>query len=325
LRSIDDGKKWSLIDSQLTITFQTLFVDPDTKVMLIGGDEGMVGYSKNAGESWQITALSMPEPATPVTAFHRFGKLLLATSALGRFLTSEDDGQSWDLMQSSSKSFFTDCAFDPVRNAIVMTGHNGDVLRSADRGQSWQAGEIVLEGRKNFLSAIRFEARSGSLLAIGQGGAIARSNDGGVSWVRASSGVHGDVRGLINDMTRNRLIAFGTGGMVLSSTDSGARWTDDRVALDFSLREIEPTPRGNALIATSKLGDIIRSVDGGTNWRTLPITYPNPNTPPDLRGLSVAPSGEALIAVGPPGTILRSNAHGTTWDVWPPRPPPAGR
>ena len=133
LRSIDDGKKWSLIDSQLTVAFQTLFVDPDTKVMLIGGDEGMVGYSKNAGESWQITALTMPEPATPVTAFHRFGKLLLATSALGRFLTSEDDGQSWDLMQSSSKAFFTDCAFDPVHNAIVMTGHNGDVLRSADR------------------------------------------------------------------------------------------------------------------------------------------------------------------------------------------------
>ena len=60
LRSINNGRKWSLIESQLTVAFQTLFVDPDTKVMLIGGDEGMVGYSKNAGESWQITALTMP-------------------------------------------------------------------------------------------------------------------------------------------------------------------------------------------------------------------------------------------------------------------------
>ena len=81
------------------------------------------------------------------------------------------------------------------------------------------------------------------MLAIGQGGALARSTDGGVSWARASDGVHGDVRGLINDTRRNRLIAFGTGGMVLSSADSGARWTDDHNALDFSLREIEPTPR----------------------------------------------------------------------------------
>ncbi|MES1262993.1 MAG: hypothetical protein ABUL69_01475, partial [Peristeroidobacter soli] len=151
LRSLDDGKNWSLIESNLTVAFQALFVDPKTQAILLGGDEGFVGYSKEAGESWQITALKMPEPATPVTAFHRFGKLLLATSALGRFLTSEDDGQSWDLMQSSTKAFFTGCAFDPVHNAIVMTGHSGDVLRSVDGGSSWEGGEVVLDGRKNFL------------------------------------------------------------------------------------------------------------------------------------------------------------------------------
>jgi photosystem II stability/assembly factor-like uncharacterized protein len=315
LRSLDDGKNWTLIESNLTVTFQTLFVDPKTQAILIGGDEGFVGYSKDAGESWQITALTMPDPATPVSAFHRIGKLLLATSALGRFLTSEDDGQSWDLMQSSTKAFFTDCAFDPVHGAIVLTGHSGDVLRSADGGLSWQGGEIVLDGRKNFLGAITFDARSASLLAIGQGGALARSGDGGITWTRATDDVHGDVRGLINDTSRNRLVSFGTGGMVLSSTDSGARWTEDRSALDYSLRDIEPTPRGNALIATSKLGDIIRSTDGGASWKLLPITYPNPNTPPDLRALITAPSGEALIAAGPPGVILRSNADGSAWDL----------
>jgi photosystem II stability/assembly factor-like uncharacterized protein len=315
LRSLDDGKTWTLIESNLTVAFQTLFVDPKTQAILIGGDDGFVGFSKDAGESWQITALTMPDPATPVTAFHRFGKLLLATSALGRFLTSEDDGQSWDLMQSSTKAFFTDCAFDPVHDAIVMTGHSGDVLRSADGGSSWEGGEIVLDGRKNFLSAIQFDARSGSLLAIGQGGVLARSRDGGITWTRATNDVHGDVRGLINDTTRNRLITFGTGGMVLSSTDSGARWTEDRSALDYSLRQIEATPRGNALIATSKLGDILRSSDGGASWQALPVAYPNPNTPPDLRALVTAPSGEALIAAGPPGAILRSNADGSSWDL----------
>ena len=152
LRSTDDGKNWSLVESQLKVAFQTLFVDPETRLILIGGDEGMVGFSNDAGVSWHITTLAMPDPATPVTAFHRFGKLLLATSALGRFLTSEDDAKSWDLMQSSTKAFFTDCAFDPVRGAIVMTGHNGDILRSADGGKSWEGSEIVLDGNKNFLS-----------------------------------------------------------------------------------------------------------------------------------------------------------------------------
>ncbi|HEY6124764.1 MAG TPA: YCF48-related protein [Steroidobacteraceae bacterium] len=315
VRSIDDGKNWSLVDSQLKVDFQTLFVDTKTQFILIGGDEGMVGHSKDAGMSWQVTALAMPDPATPITAFHRFGKLLLATSALGRFLTSEDDAQSWDLMQAGTNAFFTDCAFDPVRDAIVMTGHNGDVLRSPDGGKSWEGGEVTLDGRKNFLTSIRFDERSGSLIVIGQGGTVARSIDGGVSWSRASEDFHGDVRGLVKDTVRNRLVAFGAGGMVMSSIDSGIRWNDDRTSLDLWLREIEATPRGNALIATSKLGEIIRSTDGGTNWRVMPVTYPNPNTPPDLRGLAVTPSGNAMIAVGPPGAILRSDPDGNAWVV----------
>ena len=60
---------------------------------------------------------------------------------------------------------------------------------------------------------------------------------------------------------------------------------------------------------------MIRSADAGASWKALSVPYPNPNTPPDLRGLVLSPSGEALIAVGPPGAILRSNADGSAWDV----------
>jgi len=315
LRSVDDGKAWTVVESQLKATFQALFVDPDTRSILIGGDDGFVGFSSDAGVSWQVTAISMPDPVTPITGFHRFGKLLLATSALGRFLTSEDDARSWDLLQSSTKAFFTDCAFDPLRGAIVMTGHNGDVLRSPDGGRSWEGSEISIDGNKNFLSAIRFDARSGSLVAVGQGGTFARSTDGGAQWTKASDEMVGDVRGIIDDAARSRLVVFGTGGMILTSTDSGTHWRAARSPLDFSLREITKAARGEAVVATGKLGAVLRSVDAGASWQTLSVQYPNPNTPPDLRGLVAAPSGDAMIAVGPPGAILRSNADGSEWEV----------
>jgi photosystem II stability/assembly factor-like uncharacterized protein len=228
LRSSDDGKTWSLVDSQLKIGFQTLFVDPISQAILIGGDEGLVGFSKDAGVSWQITAISMPDPVTPVTGFHRFGKLLLATSALGRFLTSEDDAWSWDLLQASTKAFFTDCAFDPLRKSIVMTGQNGDVLRSPDEGRTWEGSEVSIDGHKNYLSAIRFDANSSSLIAVGKGGTIARSTDGGAQWTKASDEMMGDVRGVIDDPMRGRLIAFGSGGMILVSKDSGSHWNAAR-------------------------------------------------------------------------------------------------
>jgi photosystem II stability/assembly factor-like uncharacterized protein len=315
LRSSDDGKIWTLVDSQLKIGFQTLFVDQFSQSILIGGDEGLVGFSKDAGVSWQITAISMPEPVTPVTGFHRFGKLLIATSALGRFLTSEDDARSWDLMQASTKAFFTDCAFDPLRKSIVMTGHNGDVLRSADGGRTWEGSEISIDGQKNYLSAIRFDANSSSLIAVGQGGTVARSIDGGAQWSKASDEMSGDVRGVIDDPVRGRLVVFGPGGMILASKDSGAHWKSLRSLLDVSLREITAAPKGEALIATGRLGAVVRSTDGGATWKVMSVPYPNPNTPPDLRGLAASPSGGALIAVGPPAAILRSNADGSVWDV----------
>jgi len=315
LRSTDDGRTWTRVDSQLKTSFQTLFVDPLSRKILIGGDEGLVGFSKDAGVSWQITAIAMPEPATPITSFHRFGKLLLATSALGRFLTSEDDAASWDLLQASTKAFFTDVAFDPERHSIVMTGHNGDVLRSLDGGRTWEGSEISIDDRKNYLSAIRYDANSTSLVAVGQDGTIARSTDGGMQWTKASSELTGDVRGIIADTSRGRLHAFGTGGMLLVSKDSGAHWKTTRNLLDVSLREISGMPRSPVLVAAGRLGAVVRSTDSGASWQALNVPYPNPNTPPDLRGLIPAPSGDALIAVGPPGAILRSNADGSAWDV----------
>jgi photosystem II stability/assembly factor-like uncharacterized protein len=313
LRSADDGKSWTLVESGLTAEFHALYHDSVTRTVLIGGENGLVGFSQDLGLSWQLTAITMPEPVTPVTAFHRFGKLLLGTSALGRFLVSTDDARSWDLLQASTQPFFTGAAFDPGHSSIVMTGHNGDVLRSIDGGQSWQGGEVVVDGRKGYLSAIHYDARSKSLLIAGQGGVLARSTDGGANWQQASQDLHGELRGLVEH--DGRLVVFGTGGAIATSTDSGAKWNYSRENLDLGLREIAPAAKGTALIASGRLGEIIRSTDSGLNWTPVRIDYPNPNTPPDLRALLLSPSGEALLAMGPPGAILRSNEDGSVWQV----------
>lgn len=312
LRSTDGGKRWTALPSPLATDLQTLFLDPNTQRLLVGGDEGVIGVSTDGGTSWDVTKIAMPDPVTPVTSYRRFGDLLLATSALGRFLISKDDGASWDLLQAESKTFWTDAAFDAAHGSLVLVGHNGEVLRSADHGESWQLNAIELDGRRNYLASVYFDASSGTLLAVGEGGTIARSSDGGAHWARASGDVREGLKGLL--ATRDRLVAFGNGGLVVSSTDAGARWTPARSALELPLREIVMAP-GGALLASSNLGDIIRSVDGGRSWRALAIAYPNVNTPPDLRMLLPAPDDAALIAAGPPGAILRSNADASAWQV----------
>jgi photosystem II stability/assembly factor-like uncharacterized protein len=313
LRSLDDGRTWALVESNLSATIRALTLDATSGRLLIGGDDGLVGFSRDRGESWQVTAISMPDPVTPIVGFHRFGDVVLATSARGRFLVSGDDADSWDLLQSTSSAYITGAAYDAERGIIVMTGHNGDVLRSADRGRSWEVGEVVLGGTKNFLGGIRYDRRGGVFLATGQSGTVARSSDG-VSWSSATADLRGELRGLLQD-SRGDFVVYGVGGMLAWSADSGTRWTTARASLDYPLREILVAPRDRALIATSRLGGVLRSADGGTSWQDVTPSYPNLNTPPDLRGLVVAPSGEALIAVGPPGAVLRGNADGSHWRV----------
>jgi len=312
LRSTDGGKSWKPLPSPLSADLHTSFVDAKTQRLLIGGDEGVVGVSADGGTSWDVTKIFMPDPVTPITGFHRFGDRLLATSALGRFLWSADDGYSWDLLQAQGTAFWTDAAFDPEHGALVLVGHNGEVLRSADHGQRWDLGAIELDGRRNYLSAVRYDAASRSLLAVGEGGTIARSTDGGARWERASAQVREGLKGLL--ASGGRLLSFGNGGLVVSSTDSGRHWDYDRAALEVPLREIAAAP-GGALVASGSLGDLLRSGDGGQSWRPVPVAYPNMNTPPDLRMLLPSPAGEVLIAAGPPGDILRSNADASAWQV----------
>ena len=313
LRSTDDGKTWNPVAASLDVEFLTVFVDPRSHDILLGGDAGLVGISTDAGMSFHLIPITMPDPKTPITAFYRYDNLLLATSALGRFLSSTDDARSWDLIQADTNAFFTDSAFDPRHGALVMTGHNGDVLRSTDGGKTWQTSGIILDGHKNYLSAVHFDERSGALLAVGEGGTIARSSDGGANWVKASADVRPGLRGLFAD-TQGRLFAFGAGGMLVSSLDSGAHWVFAQDALDLYLREIANVPHTGVLIATSSLGEIVRSADGGRHWHAVAVDLPNVNTPPDLRALVENSAGE-LIAAGPPGAILRANTDASVWTV----------
>jgi photosystem II stability/assembly factor-like uncharacterized protein len=313
LRSTDDAKTWTLVESRLDAEFLALHHDLASGVLLLGGEKGLVGFSKDQGLSWQLTAIAMPEPATPVTGFHRFGPLLLATSALGRFLTSSDDARSWDLMQASTNAFFTGVAFDPERGSIVMSGHNGDVLRSTDGGRNWEGSEVTVDGRKSYLNTVMYHGGSKSLLTVGQGGTVARSIDGGASWSKASNDLRGELRGLVE--YQGRLLTFGSGGAIASSEDAGRHWSHARNHLDLNLREIAAAAQGPALLASGRLGELIRSMDGGASWSAIDIAYPNVNTPPDLRALMLTPTREALLAIGPPGAILRSNADGSAWQL----------
>ena len=63
LRSTDGGRTWKALPTGIETDFQALFVDPETRQILIGGDEGLVGSSLDGGVSWHVTRIAMPSCA----------------------------------------------------------------------------------------------------------------------------------------------------------------------------------------------------------------------------------------------------------------------
>lgn len=222
-RSLDDARNWKAVKSPLTASLRTLSHDPVTGRVLLGGDGGIAGYSQDQGETWQVTLLDMPEPATSITSIQRFGELLLATSARGRFLLSGNGANSWDLLQSISPADITGAARHAASGLFLLTAGNGDAVRSRDGGQSWEVGETVLDSERIILRALQFERRTNTFLALAPGGVIVRSPDG-EQWERMPQPLRGEPRGLLVD-SRGTLIAYGADGLIASSAGFDARWT----------------------------------------------------------------------------------------------------
>jgi photosystem II stability/assembly factor-like uncharacterized protein len=314
LRSTDGGRTWHPVPSNAALDFHTLFVDPKTRNVLLGGDRGTVGISSDGGATFRLTTLAMAAPVSPIMKFFRHGKLLLGTGTLGRLITSTDDARSWQLKQTASSAMFVDSTADPVRNTIVVTGHDGTMLRSVDGGSTWDGLQVTTDGRAHYMSSVHFDASRGFLVAIGHNGSVARSDNGGAGWISWSIGAL-ELRGVIADAKRDLLAAYGPGGLLMTSGDGGGTWRTMRPALAVSLRDIAHAPQGDALVATGKLGAMVRSTDGGASWSSVEPAWPNPNTPPELRMIVETPAHDALLGVGPPGTIVRSNADGSAWNV----------
>jgi photosystem II stability/assembly factor-like uncharacterized protein len=222
-RSLDDARNWKAVKSPLAASLRTVSFDPVTGRVLLGGDEGIAGYSQDGGETWQVTLLDMPEPATSITSIQRFGELLLATSARGRFLLSGNGANSWDLLQSISPADMTGAAHHAASGLLLLTADNGDVVRSRDGGQSWEVGETVLDGDRITLRALQFDERTNTFVALAPGGFIVRSPDG-EQWDRMPHPLRGEPRGLLVD-ARGALIVYGADGLIASAAGFDAGWT----------------------------------------------------------------------------------------------------
>lgn len=241
--------------------------DRDSQLYYVGGADGGVFKSTNAGASWHPVFDKQPVAAIGAIALDGGDPNIVwvgtgeanprnDAAAGGGLWYSRDGAHSWKRAGLEDAGAVSSISIDPRASGTVVVGTLGQeyrdnttrgIYRTTDNGAHWSrtlfvgpstgVSDIVrLSGRPSTLFAglWQFRRQPWTMTSGGPSGGVYRSDDGGASWHRIS-------------------------GNGLPSTQTG------RIGLAAS---------GSYLYARiqSKQGFIWRSDDGGTRWQRMPAS-----------------------------------------------------
>lgn len=129
LRSRDGGGRWSRAPAPGPLT--DLVVGPDDPTWLVGGSEGGVIASTDAGRTWRTTGTEGVLLAWPRAT------RLIAVAADGAVRASADGGISW---VGRGRLPGPPSALTSHGTRLIAALHDGAFVNSVDGGRTWQAG-----------------------------------------------------------------------------------------------------------------------------------------------------------------------------------------
>lgn len=142
-----------------------------------------------------------------------------ALGAYGILLQTADGGETWNLQSGrldNPDNYHLYGITRSLSGTLVVAGESGTLLRSTDRGQTWQRPESPYLG--SFFGTVA--TADGGLLAFGLKGNVFRSVDEGATWSAVDTG---DQRTLLGGITQanGHIVLVGSAGVVLTSEDNG--------------------------------------------------------------------------------------------------------
>jgi len=264
-------------------------------------------------------------PALHTTAAHENlllditsdGGRILVVGEQGHILYSDDDGAAWTHASVPTSLSITAVAFSDTQTAWA-TAHDGVLLQSKDRGQSWftkLTGSDIARKTAD-AAALKIEQLQA---AIDEASAELIEDlewaldDAQFAFEDASAVIEDGVTTPLLDVwfeNEQSGYALGAYGVLLHTMDGGSTWNllSDRVDNpdNFHLYSLSRSVSGAQLVA-GEAGTLHRSLDGGQNWQRLDSPYPG-----SFFG-SVAAQDGALLVFGLRGNVFRSGDDGTTW------------
>ncbi len=271
-----------------------------------------------AGDLLEQPALSINNPSKAVLLdVTPAGKRLVAVGERGVIIYSDDNGRNWTQAQVPVRVTLTAVTFPNPDNGWAV-GHDSIVLRSADRGESWQkvmdgckVNQMMLAAMKVIIQEKRqqFElADASKKLELQYVVEDAEFNLKG--FIQTES--EGPTKPLLDVMFFNSQdgLIIGAFGIILSTHDGGRSWSAllDRIENQNGYHFYALARTRGALFLFGEAGMMFRSHDNGEHWQTLEMVYEG-----SFFGAFGDLEGDCVVACGLRGNMVSSCDEGQTW------------
>jgi photosystem II stability/assembly factor-like uncharacterized protein len=189
----------------------------------------------------------------------------------------------------------------------VAVGGNGEILESADAGETWKA----VVPAPTSMALLSVSLQPGHAIVVGQSGLILFMDATG-KWTAADAGTGKRLFG-VSVNQGGVAAAVGAFGTILRSADGGGHWASIAPRWDrFTPGGEDPhlycvaVDDAGAITVAGEFGLILRSEDAGKSWRALH------KGDASIFAIEIRPDGTGY-AVGQSGTVLRTSDKGVTW------------
>lgn len=130
-----DGRIWQAIEAGISQNLQTVYADKNT--LWIGGEQGLLLRSDNAGLNWIPITTETTNTILSITQLR--GGTLLATGNNGLILRSTDAGENWQLISAPVNDMLRKPLQDAATDITYIASRSGTIIYSRDAGQHWAA------------------------------------------------------------------------------------------------------------------------------------------------------------------------------------------
>ena len=292
----DGGKSWVMQSSNLQTGLRQIWFK-NSSLGFVVGYHGWILKTEDGGDNW-ISADAPAEFTCYGADFGRNGEEIHIAGSFGMILHSPDRGNTWNYMNSETRSFLRDVKM-LSNNRGIAVGY-GCIMSYDSKQESWKLAKNI---SGYHLQSVDFSSQDLGI-AVGRWGIVYVTKDGGRSWTADYRLFSPDLKSIA---TKNGkiIVAGGADGHLMRSVDAGKTWNYMWVGRQVNINAVHLISPSK-IIAVGMTGLASVSKNEGHNW----VSFNLPCV--DYNDVSFRDEDNGFI-VGDMGTIFRTSDGGRSW------------